>query len=65
MAAWAKPVVRRPEAAPRVTKALLKSYAAATRSADPSFLDAELMASVAAATRRSPAGGNGTGGSHS
>ncbi|WP_228182121.1 enoyl-CoA hydratase/isomerase family protein [Streptomyces anulatus] len=65
VAAWAKPVVRRPEAALRVTKALLNSYAAATRLADPSFLDAELMASVAAATRRPPAGGNGAGGSHS
>ncbi len=65
VAAWAKPVVRRPEAALRVTKALLNSYAAATRLADPAFLDAELMASVAAATRRSPAGGDGAGGSHS
>ncbi|MFE6983707.1 enoyl-CoA hydratase/isomerase family protein [Streptomyces griseus] len=65
VAAWAKPVVRRPEAALRVTKALLNSYAAATRLADPSFLDAELMASVAAATRRPPAGGDGAGGSHS
>ncbi|MFH9134666.1 enoyl-CoA hydratase/isomerase family protein [Streptomyces sp. NPDC017524] len=65
VAAWAKPVVRRPEAALRVTKALLNSYAAATRLADPSFLDAELMASVAAATRRSPAGGDGAGGAHS
>ncbi|MDX3500698.1 enoyl-CoA hydratase/isomerase family protein [Streptomyces sp. ATCC51928] len=65
VAAWAKPVVRRPEAALRVTKALLNSYAAATRLADPSFLDAELMASVAAATRRTPAGGDGAGGSHS
>lgn len=63
--AWAKPVVRRPEAALRVTKALLNSYAAATRLADPSFLDAELMASVAAATRRPSAGGDGAGGSHS
>ncbi|MFU0439881.1 enoyl-CoA hydratase/isomerase family protein [Streptomyces sp. BG2AG] len=52
--AWAKPVARRPEAALRVTKALLNSYAAATRMADPSFLDAELMASVAAAGRRTP-----------
>ncbi|WP_434600663.1 enoyl-CoA hydratase/isomerase family protein [Streptomyces sp. A5-4] len=50
--AWSKPIVRRPEAALRVTKALLNSYAAATRLADPSPLDAELMASVAAATRR-------------
>ncbi|MGW0964382.1 enoyl-CoA hydratase/isomerase family protein [Streptomyces gelaticus] len=50
--AWAKPVVRRPEAALRVTKALLNSYAAPTRLADPAVLDAELMATVAAATRR-------------
>ncbi|MFF9571268.1 enoyl-CoA hydratase/isomerase family protein [Streptomyces sp. NPDC014685] len=49
---WAKPVVRRPEAALRVTKALLNSYAAPTRLADPAVLDAELMATVAAATRR-------------
>ncbi|MEU8837436.1 enoyl-CoA hydratase/isomerase family protein, partial [Streptomyces sp900116325] len=44
--AWAKPIVRRPEAALRVTKALLNAYAAPTRLADPSLLDAELMASV-------------------
>ncbi|MFF2007570.1 enoyl-CoA hydratase/isomerase family protein [Streptomyces sp. NPDC058195] len=50
--AWTKPLVRRPEAALRVTKALLNSYAAPTRLADPSVLDAELMATVAAATRR-------------
>ncbi|MEU2841550.1 enoyl-CoA hydratase/isomerase family protein [Streptomyces sp. NPDC007076] len=50
--AWAKPIVRRPEAALRVTKALLNSYTAPTRLADPSVLDAELMATVAAATRR-------------
>ncbi|MEL5956755.1 enoyl-CoA hydratase/isomerase family protein [Streptomyces sp. CLV115] len=50
--AWTKPIVRRPEAALRVTKALLNSYAAPTRLADPSVLDAELMATVAAATRR-------------
>ncbi|MFH9292289.1 enoyl-CoA hydratase/isomerase family protein [Streptomyces sp. NPDC017520] len=65
VAAWAKPVVRRPEAALRVTKALLNSYAAATRLADPSFLDAELMASVAAATRRPPTGGGRADGAHS
>ncbi|MEV6163493.1 enoyl-CoA hydratase/isomerase family protein [Streptomyces sp. NPDC052052] len=52
VAAWTKPLVRRPEAALRVTKALLNSYAAPTRLADPSVLDAELMATVAAATRR-------------
>ncbi len=63
--AWAKPVVRRPEAALRVTKALLNSYAAATRMADPSFLDAELMASVAAAGRRTPPRTPGSDTSHS
>lgn len=60
--AWAKPIVRRPEAALRVTKALLNSYAAATRLADSSVLDAELMATVAAATRRTrDAGGRARG----
>ncbi|WP_324794519.1 enoyl-CoA hydratase/isomerase family protein [Streptomyces cyaneofuscatus] len=63
--AWAKPVVRRPEAALRVTKALLNSYAAATRMADPAFLDAELMASVAAAGRRTPPRTPGPDQSHS
>ncbi|QKW11069.1 enoyl-CoA hydratase/isomerase family protein [Streptomyces sp. NA04227] len=46
---WAKPVGRRPTAALRVTKALLHSYGAPTRLADPSVLDGELMASVVAA----------------
>ncbi|MFF9346993.1 enoyl-CoA hydratase/isomerase family protein [Streptomyces sp. NPDC014734] len=60
--AWAKPLVRRPEAALRVTKALLNSYAAPTRLADPAVLDAELMATVAAATRRPRhTGGNAAG----
>ena len=57
-AEWTRPVIRRPEAALRVTKALLNSYTAATRLADPSALDAELMASVLAAShhaRRQPA----------
>ncbi|MFF7495020.1 hypothetical protein ACFZB0_17275 [Streptomyces rubiginosohelvolus] len=65
VAAWAKPVVRHPEAALRVTEARLNSDAAATRPADPSFPDAKPMASAVAADRRSPAGGNGAGGSHS
>ncbi|MEV8567596.1 enoyl-CoA hydratase/isomerase family protein [Streptomyces sp. NPDC051322] len=52
VAAWTRPIVRRPEAALRVTKAVLNSYAAPTRLGDPSLLDAELMACVAAATRR-------------
>lgn len=63
--AWAKPVVRRPEAALRVTKAQLNSYAAATRMADPPFLDAELMASLAAAGRRTPPRTPGPDTSHS
>ncbi|MGR8007665.1 enoyl-CoA hydratase/isomerase family protein [Streptomyces hypolithicus] len=50
--AWSRPIVRRPEAALRVTKAVLNSYAAPTRLGDPSLLDAELLACVAAATRR-------------
>jgi enoyl-CoA hydratase/carnithine racemase len=58
VSAWARPIVRRPEAALRVTKSVLNSYAAPTRLGDPSLLDAELMACVAAATRRA----RGTGG---
>ncbi|GAA2459450.1 enoyl-CoA hydratase/isomerase family protein [Streptomyces glaucus] len=46
--AWAKPVLRRPPAALRVTKTLFGSLTAATRLADVSALDAELMASVVA-----------------
>ncbi|MFD4394029.1 enoyl-CoA hydratase/isomerase family protein [Kitasatospora sp. NPDC058478] len=49
VAEWVRPVTRRPEAALRVTKTLLASHAAATRLADASVLDAELMASVLAA----------------
>ncbi len=44
--AWAKPIVRRPPAALRVTKTLLNSLSAASRLADVSALDAELMAAV-------------------
>ncbi|MFJ5215663.1 enoyl-CoA hydratase/isomerase family protein [Streptomyces sp. NPDC088354] len=50
IAAWARPVVRRPEGALRVTKTLLNSYTASTRLADTSALDAELMAAVVAGT---------------
>ncbi|MEU0251505.1 enoyl-CoA hydratase/isomerase family protein [Streptomyces sp. NPDC006184] len=46
--AWAGPVVRRPPAALRVTKALLNSLSAGSRLADTSALDAELMAAVVA-----------------
>jgi enoyl-CoA hydratase/carnithine racemase len=53
---WAKPITRRPPAALRVTKTLLNSYTAATRLADSTALDAELMAAVAAETHR---GGDG------
>ncbi|MGW3233244.1 enoyl-CoA hydratase/isomerase family protein [Kitasatospora sp. NPDC001095] len=49
VAEWARPVTRRPEAALRVTKTLLASHASATRMADASVLDSELMASVIAA----------------
>ncbi|MFF9090121.1 enoyl-CoA hydratase/isomerase family protein [Streptomyces sp. NPDC014991] len=48
VAAWAGPVVRRPPAALRVTKALLHSLSAGSRLADTSALDAELMAAVVA-----------------
>ncbi|MGA4838194.1 enoyl-CoA hydratase/isomerase family protein [Streptomyces sp. G45] len=46
--AWAKPVLRRPAAALRVTKTLLNSLSAGTRLADAAALDPELMAAVAA-----------------
>ncbi|MFJ8198541.1 enoyl-CoA hydratase/isomerase family protein [Streptomyces sp. NPDC096152] len=46
VAAWAGPVARRPAAALRVTKTLFHSLSAATRMADVSALDAELMAAV-------------------
>ncbi|MFB6892293.1 enoyl-CoA hydratase/isomerase family protein [Kitasatospora sp. NPDC056327] len=46
---WVRPVTRRAEAALRVTKTLLNSHTAATRLADASLLDGELMASVLAA----------------
>ncbi|MFF0163210.1 enoyl-CoA hydratase/isomerase family protein [Streptomyces sp. NPDC005263] len=54
--AWAKPITRRPPAALRVTKTLLNSYAAATRLADLSGLDAELMAAVVAENGRKGVG---------
>ncbi|GHE03143.1 enoyl-CoA hydratase/isomerase family protein [Streptomyces alanosinicus] len=43
---WARPIVRRPQAALRVTKTLLNSLSAASRLADVSALDAELMTAV-------------------
>ncbi|MFD8612226.1 enoyl-CoA hydratase/isomerase family protein [Streptomyces sp. NPDC059631] len=45
---WAAPVSRRPAAALRVTKHLFNAYAGASRLADITALDAELMASVLA-----------------
>lgn len=48
VAAWAKPILRRPGSALRVTKALLHAHTAPARLADASALDAELMASVLA-----------------
>ncbi|GHH94093.1 enoyl-CoA hydratase/isomerase family protein [Streptomyces capillispiralis] len=48
VADWAKPVLRRPAPALRVTKALLNSLTASTRLADASVLDPELMAAVLA-----------------
>lgn len=56
VAAWTRPVARRPPAALRVTKTLLNSYTAAARLTDASALDAELMAAVMAETHR---GGDG------
>ncbi|MEU1082939.1 enoyl-CoA hydratase/isomerase family protein [Streptomyces sp. NPDC005908] len=44
--AWAKPVVRRPAPAVRVTKAMLNSLAAPTRLADVSLFDPELLSAV-------------------
>ncbi|WP_405883978.1 enoyl-CoA hydratase/isomerase family protein [Streptomyces sp. NBC_01136] len=45
---WAKPILRRPAAALRVTKMLLNAYTAPARLADASVFDSELMASVLA-----------------
>lgn len=47
--AWAGPIVRRPAMALRITKAMLTSYAAPVRLADPTGLDAELLAAVVSA----------------
>ncbi|MFI6935658.1 enoyl-CoA hydratase/isomerase family protein [Streptomyces sp. NPDC050287] len=52
VAAWAKPIIRRPPAALRVTKTLFNSYSAATLLADASVLEAELMAAAVAETHR-------------
>ncbi|MFE9661348.1 MULTISPECIES: enoyl-CoA hydratase/isomerase family protein [unclassified Streptomyces] len=55
VARWVAPVLRRPEMALRITKALLSSYAAPTRLADPTALDAELLAAVVAARHHTTA----------
>jgi methylglutaconyl-CoA hydratase len=49
---WSKPVVRRSAAALRATKALLNSYAAASRLGDTTLLDAELLSAVVADRQR-------------
>ncbi|GGR21544.1 enoyl-CoA hydratase/isomerase family protein [Streptomyces griseomycini] len=59
--AWAKPVLRRPAAALRVTKTLLNSLTAPTRLADASVLDPELMAAVVTELHHAPAGFRGPG----
>lgn len=46
---WIRPLVRRPAAALRATKAALHSYSAAARLADATLLDGELLAAVLAA----------------
>ncbi|MFF7333943.1 enoyl-CoA hydratase-related protein [Streptomyces sp. NPDC008150] len=46
VAAWVRPVLRRPAAAVRVTRTLLQAYGSAARQGDLSFLDAELMSGV-------------------
>ncbi|EFL25507.1 3-hydroxyacyl-CoA dehydrogenase 2/enoyl-CoA hydratase [Streptomyces himastatinicus ATCC 53653] len=49
---WSKPVLRRSAAALRTTKALLNSYAAASRLGDTTLLDAEVLSAVVAAGQR-------------
>ncbi|MBL1106651.1 enoyl-CoA hydratase/isomerase family protein [Streptomyces sp. 5-8] len=57
VAEWARPIVRRPPAALRVTKTLLNSLSAASRLADVSVLDAELMAAVVAESHQARGAG--------
>ncbi|MEU2064562.1 enoyl-CoA hydratase/isomerase family protein [Streptomyces sp. NPDC013455] len=52
VADWARPIVRRPPAALRVTKTLLNSLSHASRLADVSALDGELMAAVVTESQR-------------
>jgi enoyl-CoA hydratase/carnithine racemase len=50
--AWIRPVLRRPRSGLRMTKALLEAHGTATRMADASVLDGELMAAALIAARR-------------
>lgn len=59
--AWAKPVLRRPPAALRVTKTLLSALTAPTRLADASVLDPELMAAVVTELHHASAGSRRSG----
>ncbi|MFJ4773689.1 enoyl-CoA hydratase/isomerase family protein [Streptomyces uncialis] len=54
--AWVRPVLRRSASALRLTKAMFSVYAAPTRLADPTVLDAELLASAVAARHRTRQG---------
>ncbi|MEU2226194.1 enoyl-CoA hydratase/isomerase family protein [Streptomyces sp. NPDC018347] len=56
VADWVRPIVRRPPAALRVTKTLLHSLSAASRMADVSALDAELLAAVLAESQHARGG---------
>ncbi|MEU3554748.1 enoyl-CoA hydratase/isomerase family protein [Streptomyces fragilis] len=49
--AWVRPVLRRPRGGLRMTKALLEAHGTATRMADASVLDGELMAAALVAAR--------------
>ncbi len=49
---WSRPLLRRSAPALRATKALLNSYAAASRVGDTTLLDAELLSAVVASGRR-------------
>ncbi|MEU9576884.1 enoyl-CoA hydratase/isomerase family protein [Streptomyces chilikensis] len=49
--AWVRPVLRRPRGGLRMTKALLEAHGTATRMADASVLDGELMAAALVAAQ--------------
>ncbi|WP_059005913.1 enoyl-CoA hydratase/isomerase family protein [Streptomyces specialis] len=57
VAKWVRPMVRRPAGALRTTKAAINAYTAATRLADASLLEGEVLASAFAA-RYHPRGGD-------